>query len=127
MPKLLPRQYAKILYESTADLSEKDMNAVVHAFVKILKTHQMLSKAERIIAEYETYAKEQRGVERVEITSARELSPGDAESIAAHIAHETDLSVKIDPKLIGGVVIRTRNTVFDGSVRAQLEKLRQQL
>jgi F-type H+-transporting ATPase subunit delta len=37
------------------------------------------------------------------------------------------LSVEADPSLIGGVVTRIGSTVYDGSIRTQLEKMRQRL
>jgi F-type H+-transporting ATPase subunit delta len=38
-----------------------------------------------------------------------------------------ELSVSVDPELLGGVVATIGSTVYDGSVRTQLQRMRQEL
>ena len=40
---------------------------------------------------------------------------------------KVDLSVSVDPELLGGVVARIGSTIYDGSVRTQLSRMRAQL
>ena len=40
---------------------------------------------------------------------------------------QVQLSVHVDPSLIGGVVARVGSTVYDGSIRTQLQKMKQRL
>jgi F-type H+-transporting ATPase subunit delta len=37
------------------------------------------------------------------------------------------LELSVDPSIVGGVVTRIGSTVYDGSIRTQLQKMRQQL
>jgi len=66
-----------------------------------------------------------------EIVSARELSPEQRALLLEEIARLTGKGVlphyATDEKLIGGVLVRVGSTIYDGSVRGQLQRIRQQL
>ena len=68
---------------------------------------------------------------RAEVTSAVPLSPEKTraleESLAAVTGKKVELSVSVDPELLGGVVARIGSTVYDGSVKTQLQRMRQEL
>ena len=68
---------------------------------------------------------------RAEVTSAAPLSPDKTkaleESLAKVTGKKVELSVSVDPELLGGVVARIGSTVYDGSVRTQLAHMRQEL
>lgn len=68
---------------------------------------------------------------RAAVTSAQPLAPEKIESLAESLRGLTGKTVQlatgVDPSLIGGVVTRIGSTVYDGSVRTQLQKMRQQL
>lgn len=127
MPKLLPKQYGKILYESTEGLKGAALENTIKNFVLFLQREQMLSKAPYIVEEFEKYAKKQEGVEIIQITSIRDLSQNEVKEIGTHFGEKVEAVVKVDKRLIGGVIIRTENTILDGSIKGQLEKLKQQL
>lgn len=65
------------------------------------------------------------------VTSALPLSPEAASAVQAGLARATgkrvEMTVSVDPSLLGGVVARVGSTVFDGSVRTQLKKMRDRL
>ena len=68
---------------------------------------------------------------RAEVTSAAPLSPEKTraleESLAKVTGKKVEISASVDPDLLGGVVARIGSTVYDGSVKTQLEKMRQEL
>jgi len=70
-------------------------------------------------------------VVRAEVTSAAPLSPEKTASLADSLSKVTgkkvELSVSVDPELLGGVVAKIGSTVYDGSVRTQLARMRQEL
>jgi F-type H+-transporting ATPase subunit delta len=70
-------------------------------------------------------------VVRADVTSAAPLTPEKTSALEASLSRATgkkvDLSVAVDPELLGGIVARIGSTVYDGSVRTQLAKMRQQL
>ena len=68
---------------------------------------------------------------RGHITSAAPLSEDRvaalAKSLSARTGKQVQLDTAVDPALIGGVVAMIGSTVYDGSIRTQLQKLRQQI
>jgi len=68
---------------------------------------------------------------RAEVTSAAPLSPEKAQALADSLSKVTgkkvEISVSVDPELLGGVVARIGSTVYDGSVKTQLARMRQEL
>jgi F-type H+-transporting ATPase subunit delta len=74
---------------------------------------------------------ERLGVTRAEVTSARQLPQDDQGRLQAVLqqltGHRVEAQYKLDPELIAGTVVRIGSTIYDGSVRTRLEKLRHQL
>ncbi len=66
-----------------------------------------------------------------EITSAKPLDPAQLSQITAALeklsGKKVDVSKKEDPNLLGGVVAKVGDTVYDGSLRTQLRNLRDEL
>ena len=68
---------------------------------------------------------------RAEATFA--VEPTEAEraglirSLAGRTGQTVELGVHVDPSILGGVVVRMRDTIIDGSVRGTLERLREQM
>ena len=68
------------------------------------------------------------GITQATVTSAAELTAKEREELDAALAKLTGKKVQpqfhTDPALIGGAVVRIGSTIYDGSVRAQLDRLR---
>jgi F-type H+-transporting ATPase subunit delta len=68
---------------------------------------------------------------RAEVTSAVPLSPEKTKALAESLSKVTgktvELSTSVDAGLLGGVVAKIGSTVYDGSVKTQLEQLRKEL
>ena len=68
---------------------------------------------------------------RAEVTSAAPLSAEKTkaleESLSKVTGKKVELSVSVDPELLGGVVARIGSTVYDGSVKMQLQRMRKEL
>jgi F-type H+-transporting ATPase subunit delta len=103
----------------------------VRNFIAVIMDHQRLAEFDEILAEYHAVADEQSGVAKAEITSARPLSDGDRAELEAQVAKLAGGRVRAtyreDPTLLGGAVVRIGSTVYDGSIRAQLQQLKQRL
>ena len=76
---------------------------------------------------YGNFADELSGVVRPTLTSGLPLEDGQVEEIKTSLAAITGrrvvLKVEVDPSLIGGVVTKIGDKVFDGSVKTQLAKI----
>lgn len=68
---------------------------------------------------------------RAEVTSAAPLSPEKITAVEASLSKATgkkvELSTSVDAELLGGLVAKIGSTVYDGSVKTQLERLRKEL
>ena len=67
----------------------------------------------------------------VEVTSAIELDNSTVKQIGDRIGEQTgqkiELSSKVEPDILGGIVVRVGNSIIDASIRARLEQLRKQV
>ena len=68
------------------------------------------------------------GITQATVTSAADLTAEERAELDAALAKLTGKKVQAqfhtDPALIGGAVVRIGSTIYDGSVRAQLDRLR---
>lgn len=74
---------------------------------------------------------ERMGVRQAEIVTARELSGKERDELIAGVGKlagsQIHANFKLDSSIIGGTVVRIGSTVYDGSVRGRLERLREEL
>ena len=67
----------------------------------------------------------------VQVTSAVELDPELVTSLGARIGEQTgneiELSSRVDPEILGGIVLRVGNFIMDASIRTRLEQLRREV
>ena len=84
-----------------------------------------------IARQFEAELDVQLGFVEVQISSARTLTPGEKRDLENRVERMTGKRVRarysLNPELLGGVSVRVGSTIYDGSVRGQLEKMRQQL
>jgi F-type H+-transporting ATPase subunit delta len=103
----------------------------VRNLIAVIMDHQRLGELDEIIAAYDALADAGKGVKDVEVTSARELNKDDRQQlefeISKMVVSRVRVSYKQDASLLGGAVVKIGSTVYDGSVRTQLEQLKQTL
>lgn len=104
----------------------------IRNFIAVLTHHQRLHELRDMITAYASIADEDSGIAEVEITTARPLDPDNRrllEQQVARLAGEPRIQAtyREDPSLLGGAVVKLGSTVYDGSVRGQLEQMRQRL
>jgi F-type H+-transporting ATPase subunit delta len=80
---------------------------------------------------YDALAIVEEGVVEVEVVSAAELSPETEKKIAARVQEATgrrvELARRVDPSILGGLVLRIGDVLVDGSVKARIRQLRRRL
>jgi F-type H+-transporting ATPase subunit delta len=100
-------------------------------FLRVLLRNGRLTQLKEINERFAAVLEERSGVVGAEVISARELADAQRNDLKANLEKLTGKQVKlgftIDPSLIGGVVTRVGSTVYDGSVKTQLENLKQEL
>jgi F-type H+-transporting ATPase subunit delta len=80
---------------------------------------------------YDAIAVVEQGVVEVEVVSAFELEPETEKKIAAQVQEATgrrvELTRRVDPSIVGGLVLRIGDIIVDGSVKARIRQLRRRL
>ncbi len=103
----------------------------VRNFIAVIMDHGRLGELNEIIAEYDRVADAKGGLCEAEVTSAHDLDPQDRQALEARVAElagsHVRVAYKLDPSLLGGAIVRIGSTVYDGSVRTQLEQLKHTL
>jgi F-type H+-transporting ATPase subunit delta len=104
----------------------------VRNFLAVLVDRDRMGELPEILAETRTELDRRNGVVEAEIVTARELSSDQREEFEASIArmsgHERiRANYRLDASLLGGALVKVGSTVFDGSVRGQLQRLKEQL
>jgi F-type H+-transporting ATPase subunit delta len=104
---------------------------VVRNFLFVLIDHRRIDALAQIIEDFERLVDERLGFTRAEISSAQEMNDPQRRALVAELERLTGKRVRprfaVDESLIGGAVARIGSTVYDGSVKAQLETLGRRL
>jgi F-type H+-transporting ATPase subunit delta len=127
-PSIPTDQKLKVL---DAIASRISMFPQVRNFIAVIMDHQRLEDLNEILTEYHAVADEQANMAEAEITSAHPLNDQDRAELEAQVAQLAGGRVRAtyhqDATLLGGAVVRIGSTVYDGSIRAQFEQLKQKL
>ena len=125
-PELDPQEKAGVLGEILGDADE-----LVHNFVRLVSEKGRAGELEEIYRELDALVAAEQKRLTVELTTAYELSDDEAASILKKIEAASGRSVeatrKVDPALMGGIVLRAGTLRVDASVRGRLERLRHEL
>jgi F-type H+-transporting ATPase subunit delta len=97
-------------------------------FLNVVTQHDRMNLLAEIAAGFRTLLDERLGVAVAEIRTARPLDEAEKQALAGALRARTGREVRmqylLDPAVIGGAVARVGGTIYDGSVRGQLERLR---
>ncbi len=100
-------------------------------FLKLLVEKHRMPVIFRIRSELDQLWEEENRMLPVTVTSAVELDEGTVKQIGDRIAEQTDrnvdLSSRVDPDILGGIIVQVGNSVLDASIRNRLENLRKQV
>jgi F-type H+-transporting ATPase subunit delta len=107
------------------------MSRPVRNFIAVLIDKGRTRFLAEIVAQFAQELNQRLGFAEAEITSARELGPDERKALESDLSVATGKRVRArygqDHALLGGAIARVGSTVYDGSVRGQLERLRQLL
>src|ERR1700733_7838319 len=127
-PSIANEQKLKIL---DAIAGRIGMFPQVRNFIAVIMDHQRLAELDEILTEYHAVADDQSGLTEAEVTSARPLNGQDRAELEAQVAKLAGGRVRTtysqDASLLGGAVVSIGSTVYDGSIRTQLQQLKQKL
>jgi F-type H+-transporting ATPase subunit delta len=101
----------------------------VRNLIALLIDHRRIDFLSRIVSQLEKELDIRLGITEAEITSSRELSDAEKRDFETQVAKLTGKKVRAqythDASLLGGAMLRIGSTIYDGSVRGQLEKMKE--
>src|ERR687894_2971353 len=113
------------------DKAVADADPVVVNFLRLLIEKHRMPVIFRVRAEYDRMWEDENKLLPVAITSAVELDETIVKQLGDRIGEQTgrkvELSSRVEPGILGGIVVQVGNSVLDASVRNRLDQLRRQV
>lgn len=107
------------------------LEALTTRFLGLLARHRRLFALPGIAKAFTAMLAAHKGEVSAEVVSATPLAEADLDtlrqSIAAHVGQAVTVETRVDPALLGGVVVRVGSRMLDASLRTKLQKLEQSL
>ena len=126
-PAIPIERRAAALGELLGDRASKPVSNLIQLMLR----RGRIERLPRVAAEFRRLDDARQGITHATATSATELTPDEVRALTARLEQSTGgriaLDVKVDPSLLGGLVVRVGDRLIDGSVRGRLERLRNQL
>jgi ATP synthase F1 delta subunit len=108
-----------------------DAEPILGNFLEALIERHRMPAIFRIRTEFNALVDADNKLLPVQVTSAIELDRETVESLGRRIGQQTgneiELSTKVDPEILGGIVLRVGNFILDASIRTRLEQLRREV
>ena len=106
------------------------LSQVVRNFLFVILDHHRIAQLSEMREAFERLIDEHLGFVRADVTSAEPLEQSQNVALRGELARLTGKQIRphfsVDPTLLGGIVARVGSTVYDGSVRGQMEAMRRQ-
>jgi F-type H+-transporting ATPase subunit delta len=107
------------------------METAVRNFVAVLIDHGRINQLPQIVRQFELELDHRLGFIEADVVSARDLSAEEKAGMEVEIGRLTGRKVRanyrIDPEILGGAMARVGSTIYDGSLRGQLRRIREEL
>jgi F-type H+-transporting ATPase subunit delta len=127
-PVFPPTQKVAVLDKLNAKMG---LSPLVRNFVAVLIDHDRIGAVHEVVEEYRREMDRRQGVFKAEIVSARRLGEDERQRLEIQIGEVAGGRVKAayreDAALLGGAIVTIGSTVYDGSVRGRLERLKEEL
>ena len=127
-PAIATEQKVAILDKMNAKLG---MQKELRNLIAVLIRNDRIMHVHEVANAYRAELEERQGIHEAEILTARELGEGERAELLAGVGKlaggSVKASFKLDKSLLGGTIVRIGSTVYDGSVKGRLERLRETL
>ena len=112
-----------------AIVQREGLDKQVRNLIAVLIDHRRVQFLPRIVEQLGKEIDARLGFAEAQISSARELGDSEKRSLEAQIEKVTGKKVRatygLDASLLGGALVRVGSTIYDGSVKGQLEKIKE--
>jgi F-type H+-transporting ATPase subunit delta len=110
-----------------AILKAARVTGLVHDFLLVLAQNRRLFAVEAVVKSFKALAAKDRGEAEAEVVSAVPLTPGQTEDLTATLRQKLGKTPKltaiVDPKLLGGLIVKVGSQMIDTSLRTRLKNL----
>jgi F-type H+-transporting ATPase subunit delta len=107
------------------------MRKELRNLMAVLIHNDRIGHVDEVAAAYRKLLQEQLGIRQAEIVTARELGAAERDALVVEVGRlagaRIEASFKLDKSILGGTVVRIGSTVYDGSVRGRLDRLKEAL
>lgn len=130
--KASTKQYARGLYEATAEAGKKELPEIIGEFIGMLARNNALGKIDDIMDEFGKLWNEAQGVVEAEVSTAQEIDAETEASIIAYAkevtgAEKIELKQRISPEVLAGFILRAGDKVYDASAATKLRLLKKEI
>jgi F-type H+-transporting ATPase subunit delta len=112
-----------------AIVARQGISRTVRNFVAVLIDHRRVNFLGPIVKQFEHELDQRMGFAEAEITSAHELDQNDRRMLESQVEKLTGKKARArysrDESILGGAIVKIGSTIYDGSVKGQLERIRQ--
>jgi F-type H+-transporting ATPase subunit delta len=127
-PVFPPAQKVEVLDKLNAKIG---LSPLVRNFLAVLIDHDRIGAVAEVVEAYRREMDQRGGIFEADIVSARPLADDERRQLEAQVGQVAGGVVKAryreDASLLGGVIVTLGSTVYDGSVRGRLERLKEEL
>jgi F-type H+-transporting ATPase subunit delta len=127
-PAIALPQKVKVL---EAILPRAPVSKITASFLQVLVTNYRIGLLGEVCAAFLKIANERLGVVQVKVFSATTLSEAEQQALRVRFGDVTrrqvEMEFRLDGELLGGILAQIQSTVYDGSVRGHLERIREEL
>jgi F-type H+-transporting ATPase subunit delta len=127
-PIVTPDQKTKVI---EAILRRLDASPVTTNFLRVLMRHYRINLLDEIHLSFQNIIDERLGVLKMRVTSAAPLSRDQQEELRERFGKLTrktvEVEYEIDPNVLGGVLAQVKSTVYDGTIRGYLQRIREEM
>jgi F-type H+-transporting ATPase subunit delta len=111
-----------------SQLLQNNVQGYFFNFVMLLVDRRRVFALEAVCQHYQALLRKLKNTVLAQITSAVELNEGQRNAVSQQVqqmtnAAQVELETKIDPDLIGGVIVKVGSQVLDASIRGQLRRI----
>lgn len=130
--KITINQYAQTLFDLTNGKGEAEVQKVVLNFFKVVKKNGQLKLMSKVMEAFSLIWNEKNKIIEAEIVTACELDLETKSKLEDQLkkkygVENVIIKEKLDKSVLGGMVLRIKDEVFDYSIKGQLKKLKQEL
>lgn len=113
----------------SAVLAKANIVGTTANFLKLVASKRRLFAVEKMISDFNTLVDMDRGVARAEVTVAEKLSDKNLQALNAALQEvsggkSVEVDVKVDPDIIGGIVVKLGSRMVDSSLKTKLNSIR---